>query len=92
MKRRGEPVHGKTADVTHDGKTLFAAGTEPVNDTLAMRGWAARSSPVEAPPWTTLNTPSGTPASRKISASSLTSVRSWPLEAATLMSIKSRST
>jgi anthranilate synthase/aminodeoxychorismate synthase-like glutamine amidotransferase len=27
---RGEPVHGKTADVTHDGRTIYAGLSDPV--------------------------------------------------------------
>ena len=50
-----------------------AMGVEPTNETAAMSGWARIASTATLSPWTTLNTPSGTPASasrwaRKIDA------------------------
>ncbi len=50
--------------------TFFPVATPPVKDTLAMRGCSVISAPTQAPlPVSTLNTPSGSPASLKISAS-----------------------
>ncbi len=50
--------------------TFLPVATPPVNDTLAMRGCSVISAPTPAPlPVSTLNTPSGSPASLKISAS-----------------------
>ena len=48
-----------------------AVGTDPVNDSRRMPGWAVSGAPASVPvPWTTLNTPSGRPASLVMSASS----------------------
>ncbi len=50
--------------------TFLPVATPPVKDTLAMRGCSVISDPTPAPlPVSTLNTPSGSPASLKISAS-----------------------
>ena len=49
--------------------TFRPVDNEPVNDTLEMSGWPTSVSPVGIPPpKTTLNTPSGTPASMYVSA------------------------
>ena len=45
-----------------------AIGVEPTNDTAWMSGWSSSASTATLSPCTTLNTPSGTPASFKISA------------------------
>ena len=43
----------------------FAIGVEPTNDTAWMSGWSRTASTATLSPWTTLKTPSGTPASRE---------------------------
>ncbi len=43
--------------------TRLPVPTSPVSETLATAGWRTSSSPARASPWTTLKTPSGTPAS-----------------------------
>ena len=49
--------------------TSIPARVEPVNETMSMSGWAARAVPTPGPsPLTRLNTPAGTPAASKISA------------------------
>ncbi len=48
----------------------FAIGVEPTNDTAWMSGCSRIASTATLSPWTTLKTPSGTPASRRSSASS----------------------
>lgn len=49
-----------------------AVGTEPVKARRLMSGCAVSGAPASAPvPWTTLNTPAGTPASCMMSASRL---------------------
>src|SRR3954453_20434859 len=45
-----------------------AIGVEPTNDTAAMSGGSRIRSTATLSPWTTLNTPSGTPASLSSSA------------------------
>ena len=45
-----------------------AIGVLPTNDTAAMSGWCRIASTATLSPWTTLNTPSGTPASWRSSA------------------------
>ena len=51
--------------------TVPAVGTEPVNDSRLMPGWAVRGAPAAMPvPCTTLKTPSGRPASAVMSARS----------------------
>ncbi len=47
----------------------FAIGVEPTKDTAWMSGWSNTASTATLSPWTTLKTPSGTPASRRSSAS-----------------------
>ena len=49
--------------------TRFPVATEPVSDTFATSGCFTSALPVSPAPSTTLNTPSGSPASRYISAS-----------------------
>ena len=50
--------------------TRRPAATDPVNDTMSTPGCAASASPASGPtPWTTLNTPAGSPASAVIVAS-----------------------
>ena len=46
----------------------FAIGVEPTNDTARTRGCASSASTASLSPWTTLNTPSGRPASFSSSA------------------------
>ena len=46
----------------------LAIGVDPTKDTAATSSWARRCWTVAASPWTTLNTPSGSPASRQIDA------------------------
>ena len=48
--------------------TRRPVGTEPVSETLAMRGSVARASPTAPAPCTTLKRPAGSPASCRISA------------------------
>src|SRR5919204_4316265 len=48
----------------------FATGVEPTNETAAMPGWSRIASTASLSPCTTLNTPSGSPASAHISATS----------------------
>src|SRR5436190_4956923 len=48
--------------------TYFAIGVEPTNETAAMSGWFSTASTATLSPMTTLNTPSGTPASFSSSA------------------------
>src|SRR5690606_19627937 len=48
--------------------TYFAIGVEPTNETDAMPGWSRIASTATLSPWTTLNTPSGSPASLSASA------------------------
>src|SRR5439155_20470917 len=48
--------------------TYFAIGVEPTNDTAWMSGCSSTASTATLSPMTTLNTPSGTPASFKSSA------------------------
>ena len=43
------------------------ASVPPVRVILAMSGWCVSASPTSRPPVTTFTTPSGTPASRRIS-------------------------
>ena len=43
--------------------TYLAIGVEPTKLTAAMSGWSRRASTATLSPWTTLNTPSGRPAS-----------------------------
>src|SRR6202012_2427124 len=43
--------------------TYFAIGVEPTKLTAAMSGWSRMASTATLSPWTTLNTPSGSPAS-----------------------------
>ena len=45
-------------------------GVLPTKETAATPGWSKRASTATASPWTTLSTPSGTPASLASSASS----------------------
>src|ERR1700712_4181260 len=47
----------------HDAAILAPTAVDPVKLTLSTPGWSVSSSPVEAPPLTTLTTPSGSPAS-----------------------------
>src|SRR5205823_12305576 len=47
--------------------TYFAIGVEPTNDTAWMSGCSSTASTATLSPMTTLNTPSGTPASCKSS-------------------------
>ena len=50
--------------------TSLPVGTEPVNAMRSTPGCATRAAPTSSPmPWTTLNAPSGKPASRVMSAS-----------------------
>ncbi len=49
--------------------TFLPVPTSPVNDTFSIFGFAVNHCPTSAAPCTTLNTPAGTPASMKISAS-----------------------
>ena len=43
---RGDPVHGKTAQVEHDGRTIFRGLDEPVRGRAATtRSWSTRSCP-----------------------------------------------
>ena len=46
----------------------FAIGVEPTNETAFTSGWTSSASTASLSPWTTLNTPSGSPASRSSSA------------------------
>src|ERR671937_2154713 len=46
----------------------LAIGVEPTNETAAMSGCSSTASTATLSPWTTLNTPSGTPASCSSSA------------------------
>src|SRR5690349_15191781 len=46
----------------------FAIGVEPTNDTAATSGWVSSASTAVLSPCTTLNTPSGSPASAHSSA------------------------
>ena len=46
----------------------FAIGVEPTNETALMSGCSRIRSTATLSPWTTLNTPSGTPASASSSA------------------------
>ena len=50
--------------------TWRAIGVEPTKDTAATEGWSNRASTASASPFTTVNTPSGSPASRHRSATS----------------------
>ena len=52
---------------------LRPAAVEPVKETLSTPGWLTRCSPTSRPAGTTLSTPLGSPASAKISASTLAS-------------------
>src|SRR5581483_3279107 len=51
--------------------TYFAIGVEPTNEIAAMSGCASNASTATLSPWTTLNTPSGRPASASSSAVSI---------------------
>ena len=55
---RGRRARGRTC----------AIGVEPTNETAAMSGWSSIASTATLSPWTTLNTPSGSPASAYSSA------------------------
>src|SRR3954469_2887412 len=46
----------------------LAIGVEPTNDTAATSGWSSSASTATLSPWTTLKTPSGSPASAYSSA------------------------
>ena len=48
--------------------TYFAIGVEPTNETARMSGCSSTASTATLSPMTTLNTPSGTPASFRSSA------------------------
>ena len=48
-----------------------AIGVEPTKEIAAMSEWASRASTATLSPWTTLKTPSGTPASRSSSTVSI---------------------
>ena len=52
--------------------TFLAVGPLPTNWILSMPGCATIASPMSGPPVTTLNTPSGKPASMNISPSRIT--------------------
>src|SRR5919108_1669085 len=43
--------------------TYLAIGVEPTNETAVTSGWSSSASTAALSPWTTLNTPSGNPAS-----------------------------
>ena len=57
----------------------FAIGVEPTNDTAATSGWSSRASTAVLSPCTTLNTPSGRPASAHSSAISIDALGSRSL-------------
>ncbi len=52
---------------------FLPAAVDPVKETLSTPGWLTRCSPTSRPAGTTLSTPLGSPASAKISASTLAS-------------------
>src|SRR5690625_4392199 len=57
--------------------TYFAIGVDPTKDTALMSLCSSSASTAGLPPWTTLNTPSGKPASFQSSASQLTAEGSF---------------
>src|SRR6476660_6869196 len=57
----------------------FAMGVEPTNDTAATSGWVSNASTAVLSPCTTLNTPSGSPASAHSSATSMDALGSRSL-------------
>src|SRR3981081_2179457 len=52
-------------------------GVEPTKDTAATSGWARMASTATLSPWTTLNTPAGSPARAQSSAMSIDALGSF---------------
>src|ERR1022692_152753 len=58
----------RTPETVARSKTWRATGVEPTKDTAATSGWSTSASTATASPLTTVNTPSGRPASDHSSA------------------------